>query len=38
MKEFFPFNNQMYKFSDKEDIFIANCINGGVEMKELTLE
>lgn len=34
----FPFNNQMYKFSQYDDIFIATCINGGVAMEELTLE
>lgn len=34
----FPFNNQMYKFSGYDDIFIATCINGGVSMKKLTLE
>lgn len=34
----FPFNNQMYKFSQYDDIFIATCISGGVAMKKLTLE
>ena len=34
----FPFNNQMYKFSDQEDIYIATCINGGCIMEVLTLE
>lgn len=32
-----PFNNQMYKFIDQEDIYIAICINGSCSMKELTL-
>lgn len=34
----FPFNNQMYKFSQYDDIFIANCLNGTCSMKKLTLE
>lgn len=34
----FPFNNQMYKFSQYNDIYIATCINGGCSMEELTLE
>lgn len=34
----FPFNNQMYKFSQYDDIFIATCINGGAAMEELTLK
>ena len=34
----FPFNNQMYKFSQYDDIFIATYRNGGVAMEELTLE
>ena len=34
----FPFNNQMYKFSDDEGIYIAICINGTCSMKKLTLE
>ena len=33
-----PFNNQMYKFSNYDDIFIATCINGTCSMKKLTLE
>lgn len=33
-----PFNNQMYKFIDKEDIYIAICINGFCSMQTLTLE
>ena len=33
----FPFNNQMYKFSDDEYIYIAICINGTCSMKKLTL-
>lgn len=34
----FPFNNQMYKFSVYDDIFIATCANGTCSMKKLTLE
>lgn len=34
----FPFNNQMYKFSEYDDIFIATCINGTCSMEKLTLE
>ena len=34
----FPFNNQMYKFSDQEDIYIAICINGVCSMDRLTLK
>ena len=34
----FPFNNQMYKFSDQEDIYIAICSNSNCIMKVLTLE
>ena len=34
----FPFNNQMYKFSTYDDIFIATCSNGTCNMKRLTLE
>lgn len=34
----FPFNNQMYKFSIYDDIFIATCSNGTCSMKILTLE
>ena len=34
----FPFNNQMYKFSQYDDIFIATCISGGCRMEKLTLE
>ena len=33
-----PFNNQMYKFSQYDDIFIATCLNGTCSMKKLTLE
>lgn len=33
----FPFNNQMYKFSYDENIFIAVCYNGTCSMKKLTL-
>ena len=33
----FPFNNQMYKFSTHDDIFIATCSNGTCSMKKLTL-
>ena len=33
-----PFNNQMYKFIDQEDIYIAICINGFCSMEQLTLE
>ena len=34
----FPFNNQMYKFSNYDDIYIATCYNGTCSMKKLTLE
>lgn len=34
----FPFNNQTYKFSGRDDIYIANCSNGTCNMKKLTLE
>lgn len=34
----FPFNNQMYKFSIYDNIFIATCANGTCSMKKLTLE
>ena len=34
----FPFNNQMYKFSDQDDIYIAVCSNSSCIMKVLTLE
>ena len=34
----FPFNNQMYKFIDQEDIYIAICFNGFCSMEKLTLE
>lgn len=34
----FPFNNQMYKFSTRDNIFIATCSNGTCTMKELTLK
>lgn len=33
----FPFNNQMYKFSGYDDIYIATCSNGTCSMKKLTL-
>lgn len=33
-----PFKNQMYKFSNYDDIFIATCINGTCSMEKLTLE
>lgn len=34
----FPFNNQMYKFSIYDNIFIATCSNGTCSMRILTLE
>lgn len=34
----FPFNNQMYKFSTRDNIFIATCSNGTCTMEELTLK
>lgn len=34
----FPFNNQMYKFSEYDNIYIATCSNGTCNMKKLTLE
>lgn len=34
----FPFNNQMYKFSAYDDIFITTCSNGTCSMKKLTLK
>ena len=34
----FPFDNQMYKFSQYDDIFIATCPNGTCIMEKLTLE
>lgn len=34
----FPFNNQMYKFSNQKHIYIATCLNGTCSMKKLTLE
>lgn len=34
----FPFNNQMYKFSNQEHIYIATCSNGTCNMKKLILE
>lgn len=34
----FPFNNQMYKFSTYDDIFITTCSNGTCSMKKLTLK
>lgn len=33
----FPFNNQMYKFSTDDNIFIATCSNGTCSMEKLTL-
>ena len=32
-----PFNNQMYKFVDQEDIYVAICIDGFCSMEKLTL-
>ena len=34
----FPFNNQIYKFSEYDNIYIATCSNGTCNMKKLTLE
>ena len=34
----FPFNNQMYKFSEYDNIYIATWSNGTCNMEELTLE
>lgn len=34
----FPFNNQMYKFSSYDNIFIATYSNGTCSMKKLTLK
>lgn len=34
----FPFNNQMYKFSGYDDIYIATCSNGTCTMEKLTLK
>lgn len=34
----FPFNNQMYKFSTRDNIFIATCSNDTCTMEELTLK
>ena len=34
----FPFNNQMYKFMNYDDIYITICINGVCSMEKLTLE
>ena len=34
----FPFDNQMYKFSGYDNIYIATCFNGACTMKKLTLE
>ncbi len=34
----FPFNNQMYKFSTYDDIFITTCSNDTCSMKKLTLK
>lgn len=34
----FPFNNQIYKFSTRDNIFIATCSNGTCTMEELTLK
>lgn len=33
----FPFNNQMYKFMNYDEIYIAICINGVCTMEKLTL-
>ena len=33
----FPFNNQMYKFSTSDNIYIATCSGGNCTMKKLTL-
>ena len=33
----FPFNNQMYKFLNYDEIYIAICIDGVCTMEELTL-
>ena len=33
----FPFNNQMYKFLNYDEIYIAICINGVCTMEKLTL-
>ena len=33
----FPFNNQMYKFMNYDEIYIAICINGVCSMGKLTL-
>lgn len=33
----FPFNNQTYKFSTNNNVYIANCSNGTCTMKKLTL-
>ena len=34
----FPFGNQMYKFIDEDDLYIAICINGSCNMDRLTFE
>ena len=34
----FPFGNQMYKFIDEDDLYIAICINGDCSMDRLTFE
>ena len=34
----FPFNNQMYKFINYDEIYIAICIDGVCTMEKLTLE
>ena len=34
----FPFNNQMYKFMNYDEIYIAICINGVCSMDRLTLK
>lgn len=34
----FPFDNQMYKFIDEDDLYIAICINGYCNMDRLTFE
>lgn len=34
----FPFGNQMYKFLDEDDLYVAICINSFCTMHKLTLE
>lgn len=33
----FPFNNQLYKFSELDGLYTANCFNGGCNMIKLTI-